>query len=262
MEEKEKITGEYLPNEKDEKEVKAGDDGDEVDEIIDAITSDRDELEEADVSLTDKLLKSNRDDLNEVIESAYAIDIAIALEDFSDDDLLKFYGKIDDEHMAQILEQMDENLQQRFVALLPYKRIIALFSYMSNDDIADILGEMPMNRRKDLTRLMKSKDTADIQSLLLYDDDTAGGIMTTEYIAIPADYTVEKTLKKIKEIGPKTEVIDTIFALDGIKKLKKDNEISEDEEKRFNDEIQKFTDEFVKKIDDALAQKEKDIMQV
>ena len=56
-----------------------------------------DELEEADVSLTDKLLKSNRDDLNEVIESAYAIDIAIALEDFSDDDLLKFYGKIDDE---------------------------------------------------------------------------------------------------------------------------------------------------------------------
>lgn len=219
MEEKEKITGEYSPNEKDEKEVKARDNGDEVDEIIDAITSDRDELEDADVSLTDKLLKSNRDDLNEVIESAYAIDIAIALEDFSDDDLLKFYGKIDDEHMAQILEQMDEDLQQRFVALLPYKRIIALFSYMSNDDIADILGEMPMNRRKDLTRLMKSKDTADIQSLLLYDDDTAGGIMTTEYIAIPADYTIEKTLKKIKEIGPKTEVIDTIFVLDGIKKL-------------------------------------------
>ena len=219
MEEKEKITGEYSPNEKDEKEVKARDGADEVDEIIDAITSDRDELEEADVSLTDRLLKSNRDDLNEVIESAYAIDIAIALEDFSDDDLLKFYGKIDDEHMAQILEQMDEDLQQRFVALLPYKRIIALFSYMSNDDIADILGEMPMNRRKDLTRLMKSKDTADIQSLLLYDDDTAGGIMTTEYIAIPADYTIEKTLKKIKEIGPKTEVIDTIFVLDGIKKL-------------------------------------------
>ena len=51
-------------------------------------------------------------------------------------------------------------------------------------------------------------------------------------------------------------------AMDGIKKLKKDNEISEDEEKRFNDEIQKFTDEFVKKIDEALAQKEKDIMQV
>ena len=51
-------------------------------------------------------------------------------------------------------------------------------------------------------------------------------------------------------------------ALDGVKKLKKDNEISEDEEKRYSDEIQKLTDDYVKKIDDALAQKEKDIMQV
>lgn len=51
-------------------------------------------------------------------------------------------------------------------------------------------------------------------------------------------------------------------ALDGIKKLKKDNEISEDEEKRYEGEIQKFTDEYIKKIDDTLAQKEKDIMQV
>jgi len=51
-------------------------------------------------------------------------------------------------------------------------------------------------------------------------------------------------------------------ALDGIKKLKKDNAISEDEEKRYEGEIQKFTDEYIKKIDESLAQKEKDIMQV
>ncbi len=51
-------------------------------------------------------------------------------------------------------------------------------------------------------------------------------------------------------------------ALDDIKKLKKDNAISEDEEKRFENEIQKLTDDSVKKIDDLMAQKEKDIMQV
>lgn len=51
-------------------------------------------------------------------------------------------------------------------------------------------------------------------------------------------------------------------ALDEIKKLKKDNAISEDDEKRFESEVQKLTDESVKKIDDLLAQKEKDIMQV
>lgn len=51
-------------------------------------------------------------------------------------------------------------------------------------------------------------------------------------------------------------------ALDGIKKLKKDNAISEDEEKRYENEIQKLTDESIKKIDDELARKEKDILQV
>lgn len=51
-------------------------------------------------------------------------------------------------------------------------------------------------------------------------------------------------------------------ALDGVKKLKKDNLISEDEEKRFENEIQKMTDDAVKKIDEMLAAKEKDIMQV
>lgn len=51
-------------------------------------------------------------------------------------------------------------------------------------------------------------------------------------------------------------------ALDGIKKLKKDNQISEDEEKRYENEIQKMTDETIKKIDEALALKEKDILQV
>ena len=51
-------------------------------------------------------------------------------------------------------------------------------------------------------------------------------------------------------------------AMDEIKKLKKDNAISEDDEKRFENEIQKLTDDAVKKIDEMMAQKEKDIMQV
>ncbi len=191
----------------------------EIVDLVDAITADDEELEEADISLKDMLLESDEDELNEVIESAYAIDIAIALEEFSEEELLKFYGRIDNEHMARILEQMDEDLQQDFVDLLDYPDILAMFKFMSNDDIADIIGEMPVNRRKTIMRMLKSKDSVDIASLLLYEDDTAGGIMTTEYIALSGKLTIEKALNKIKEIGPKTEVIDTIFVLNGKKEL-------------------------------------------
>ncbi len=192
---------------------------DEIIELIDAITADEDELEEADISLKDMLLNSDEDELNEVIESAYAIDIAIALEEFSEEELLAFYKRVDNEHMARILEQMEEDLQQDFVELLDYPDILSMFKYMSKDDIADIIGEMPVNRRKTIMRMLKRKDSAEIESLLLYEDDTAGGIMTTEYIALSGKLTIEKALNKIKEIGPKTEVIDTIFVLNGKKEL-------------------------------------------
>ena len=194
-------------------------DDDEELELIDAITADDEDLEEADVDLTDVLLTSEDEELKDVIDSDYAIDVAIALEDFEDDELMTFYNRLDKESTAQLLEQMDEDLQQRFVSMLDINELISIFKYMSNDDIADIIGEMPVNRRKNILKKLKSKDSIEVATLLLYDDDTAGGLMTTEYIALSRNLTVEKALMKIKQIGPKTEIIDTIFVLGDRKEL-------------------------------------------
>lgn len=188
-------------------------------ELIDVIIADDAKTEEQEYDLKKTLLESSVEELSDVIESAYAIDIALALEDFDDEELLSFYKKIDDEHMAQVLEQADEDVQIKFIGLISCKSLLTIFQHMSNDDIADILGILPIHMRKDIFKTMKSKDTIEIQNLLLYDDDTAGGLMTTEYIALNSKLTVEKALKKIKEIGPKTEVIETIFVLNDKKEL-------------------------------------------
>ena len=66
---------------------------------------------------------------------------------------------------------------------------------------------------------MKSGDRAVIKELLGYKDDCAGGIMTTEYIALNANLPIEDAIKKIKEIAPKTELIDTIFVVNRKKEL-------------------------------------------
>jgi magnesium transporter len=190
-----------------------------ISDLKDAVAADDEELEKAKINLKSMLLNSREKELNEVIESVYAIDIAIEMEDFSDDELLRFYGRIDDEHMAAILEQMNENLQQRFVGLLGNTKVLSIFSHMSNDDITDIVGEMPIDRAKTLMNKMKSPDSAQIKSLLKYPDDSAGGIMTTEYMVINGDLSAEQTIRKIKEIGPKTEVLDMIFVLDSTKRL-------------------------------------------
>lgn len=169
--------------------------------------------------LKELLFNSTTDTLNEVIESVYAIDIALSMEDFNDEEIIEFYQKINDEHMAQILEQASDNLQYRIVNLLSRHEVLSLFKYMSNDDIADILGKLRTNIRKELLNLMKGDDNKLLQNLLLYREDTVGGIMTTEYISLKESIKVSDALIKIKEIGPKTEVIETIFVVNARKQL-------------------------------------------
>jgi len=188
-------------------------------ELIDIITADDEEIEEQEYDLKEALLTSDQDELVDVIESAYAIDVAIALEEFSDDEIISFAERIDAERMAQVYEQADEDLQIRLAELFGVDNMLKMFKFMSKDDIADILGDLPINMRKKILQMMKHKDIQEIENLLLYEDDTAGGLMTTEYIALNGKWTVGKALNKIKEIAPKIEVIETIFVLNGRKEL-------------------------------------------
>lgn len=176
-------------------------------------------LEERQEELINSVLEDDKEKVHEITDNMYPIDIAIIIEEFDDESLMKFNEHIDNELMAEIIEQASEELQVRIIKLFEFKSIVHLFSYMSNDDIADILGNLPIKMRKDLLKLMKTGDTRQLQELLGYDEDSAGGIMTTEYIALRGDLLIGESLKKIKEIGPKTEVIETIFVLNNNKEL-------------------------------------------
>ncbi len=176
-------------------------------------------LEERQEELINSVLEDDKEKIHEITDNMYPIDIAIIIEEFDDESLMKFNEHIDNELMAEIIEQASEELQVRIIKLFEFKSIVHLFSYMSNDDIADILGNLPIKMRKDLLKLMKTGDTRQLQELLGYDEDSAGGIMTTEYIALRGDLLIGESLKKIKEIGPKTEVIETIFVLNNNKEL-------------------------------------------
>ena len=157
--------------------------------------------------------------LNEMIDSMHPIDLAIELKSYEDELILWLHNSITNEKIASLLEQADEDLQVRMILLIDNERILSLFSYMSKDDIVDILGNLPLNRRKEIIKLMKAGDRKIIQQLLGYAEDTAGGLMTTEYIALNSQLSISNTINKIKEIGPKTEVIEVIFVLNERKQL-------------------------------------------
>ena len=158
-------------------------------------------------------------EMTENLDDVTTVDLALQLSEYDDDELQELCQKLDDEELAGILEESELKTQLRIIKLLENKRTLKLFGYMSKDDIVDILGEINVGTAKELINLMQEGDKKIIKQLLGYRDDCAGGIMTTEYIALNSNLVIEDAIKKIKEIAPKTELIDTIFVVNKNKEL-------------------------------------------
>lgn len=163
----------------------------------------------------------NEIDLEETenLDDIATVDLALELSNYEDEELEEVCEKLEDEELAGVLEESELKTQLRIVSLLNNKRTLRLFSYMSKDDIVDILGEINAGKAKELINLMKEGDKKIIKELMGYRDDCAGGIMTTEYIKLDSKLLIEDAIKKIKEIAPKTELIDTIFVVNKKKEL-------------------------------------------
>ena len=155
----------------------------------------------------------------ELTDETNLIDIATTLSNYEDNQILKLCTALTDEKLSMILEQAEEKEQIRIINFLTNEKIIKVFSYMQKDDIVDILGILTTGQRKEIINLMRKGDRTVIEQLLGYKEDCAGGIMTTEYIAISNKVDIKGALKKIKEISPKTELLDTIFVTDRSKEL-------------------------------------------
>lgn len=157
--------------------------------------------------------------LNDLFENVQDIDIAIAIAELEDEDMMHFFRFLNTEQQALILEEEEEDDQIRIINHLDIEEILPIFEEMSSDDITDIVGALSVRKRKDILNLMTKSDSEEIIQLLKYDPESAGGIMTTEYIALRGSLTALQAIHKIKEIAPHTEVIDTLFVTDYTHKL-------------------------------------------
>lgn len=153
------------------------------------------------------------------LEVIHPVDLADILVELEDEEILEIYQLMDHELVAAVIEEADDQDQPRLLKLLTFDEIVEVFSYMSADNITDILGNLPFNDTKRLLKMMKDENAGTIRKLLGYYADTAGGIMTTEYIALKQSLTTTEALLKIKKIGPETEIIETIFVTNDSKQL-------------------------------------------
>lgn len=156
---------------------------------------------------------------NRAFETMEPIDFAQMAEDFDDDTLKRVLSLLSDENRAKVFEEAEDDFRLRMAKLTDNKSLLNTFEHMQKDDIVDLLGDFPTGRRKEVLDLMKTDDRQIITKLLNYPEDSAGGIMTTAYLSLNENLTISQGLQKIREIAPRTEVIETIYVTDAQHRL-------------------------------------------
>ena len=141
-------------------------------------------------------------------------DIAVIFEEIPEKDLAVIFRILPKELAAEVFVEIDSDMQQLLIEAFSDKELREVMDELFMDDTVDIIDEMPASVAK---RILKQTDAATrkmINHLLAYPDDCAGSIMTTEYIDLKKDMTVDEAFDRIRKIGFDTETIYNCYVTD------------------------------------------------
>ena len=146
-------------------------------------------------------------------------DIAVIMEEMEEKEMLKIFRILPKDLAADVFSYMEVENQQFIITSLSERDAANIIDNLMADDAADLLEEMPANVVKKLLSLASPETRRDINQLLRYPEDSAGSIMTVEFVDLKENLTVANAIERIRNVGVDSETINICYVLDSRRTL-------------------------------------------
>jgi magnesium transporter len=151
----------------------------------------------------------------EKLHELHPADLAEIVRDLNKLESGQLLDTLDVAHLADTLEEVEPEFQAELVEHMSNEKVADLLEEMEPDEAADLLGDLPKDRKEDLLALMEKEDADDVRKLLTYPEDSAGGIMTTEYASIQPNLTASEAIKQLHGMADEVETMFYVYVVDG-----------------------------------------------
>jgi len=170
-------------------------------------------------TVEDMLEARNYEALRDYLSELHPYEIASLLEEFEEPEQITILSLTPPETAAEALEHLDYDDQYRLLDHSDKAVAKAILAAMGRDAIADLLMAIHPNKAQQIMAMVPEEDLESIKYLMTYPEDSAGGIMSLDYIQAREYWTIEQVIRHFRKVGQKQSIANYIYIVDAIGKL-------------------------------------------
>ncbi|MFH2012545.1 MAG: magnesium transporter [Pseudomonadota bacterium] len=164
-------------------------------------------------------LSNKLEDVAVLLSELHPADIAEIIDNLEEGEKKKIFYLLNIEKASDVIVKINDNSRREILSDISGDKLTQMVDNMETDDAADIIGLLPDDRAEEILEKIDKEDSIEVQKLLQYEKETAGGIMQAELISVRENISVEEAIKYVRSLGERTEDFHNIFVTDEQNKL-------------------------------------------
>ncbi len=164
---------------------------------------------------TDPLRRVKLRITHQKLESMHPADLADIMEDLSPNERQSIIASLDEETAAEALAELDKRLTTQIVETLTPEKAADILEEMEPDQAADVIADMTPEKSRDVLSEMPGDEAREVRELLKFEQNSAGGMMNTDFIFVGEAATRDEVVSWVHEMDVDLERLDTVFLIDG-----------------------------------------------